>query len=142
MLKQLTFEGWTTNEPVHDLKQKSDMLATANEVFMANNAAGLISMNEYETGLPDARMKDLYGSVKPEEQAIWEYLSWDGWQPTRMYAGITDLSRDPTGDFRAAAEARRTNPDDPVDGFTLDAYSTPLLAEGDVNEFKERMRGY
>ncbi|QIK63091.1 hypothetical protein G7068_07675 [Leucobacter viscericola] len=142
MLKQVTFEGWTTNEPVHDLKQKRDMIATADEVLMANNAAGLISMNEYESGLPAARMKDLYGSVKPDEQAIWDYLSWDGWQPTRLYVGITDLSRDPTGDFRAAAEARRLNPSDPVDGFTLNAYSTPLLAEGDVKEFKERMRGY
>lgn len=142
MLKQVTFDGWTTNEPVHDLKLKRDMLSTANEVILANNATELVAMNEYDFNLPDARIADLYGSVNPDEQAIWEYMSWDGWEPTRMYVGITDLSRDPSGDFRAAAEARRSKPSDPVDGLTLSAYSTPLLAEADVAKFTERMREY
>lgn len=142
MLKQVTFEGWTTNEPVHDQQKKRDMAQTINEVLVENDAAELISMNEYDFDLPDARIKDLYGSVDPEKQVLWEYLSWDGWSPTRVYVEFTDLSRDTTGDFRAAAEARRLNPDDPIEGVTLAANSTPLLAEGDVNEFKERMRGY
>jgi hypothetical protein len=59
-----------------------------------------------------------------------------------VFVGITDLSRDPTGDFRAAAEARRTKPSDPVDGLTLNAYGKPLLSEGDADEFTERMREY
>lgn len=142
MLKQVEFDGWTTNEPVHDLKTKRDMLSVANEVIAAYNDDPLVAMNEQGFNLPAARMADLYGSVTPDEQAIWEYLSWDGWEPTRLYIGITDLSRDHNGDFRAAAEARRSKPGDPVDGLTLSAYSTPLLAEGDVTEFTERMRGY
>lgn len=142
MLKQVIFEGWTTNEPVHDLAVKRAMISTANEVFLANAETELTSLNEYSFNLPEARIKDLYGSVNPDEQAIWDWVSWNGWEPTRVFVGITDLSRDPTGDFRAAAEARRTKPSDPVDGLTLNAYGKPLLSEGDAAEFTERMREY
>lgn len=142
MLLGVVFDSWTTNEPVHDLAQKEAMLDTVAEVVMDHGYPAPFPLNENDGTFPESQMAHLYGSSDPSEQAIWERASWDGWSPTIVRATITDLSRDPTGDFRRTAEAQRERPGDPIEGLTLLATSSPLLSEQDVDEFKDRMRAY
>lgn len=143
MLYTVTFDSWTTNEPIHDLELKEAMLHTAADVFSGFGFYAPLHLNENDGTIPESQMRNLYGGVYPSEQVLWSRVTWEDWNtPSAVYFEITDLSRDTTGDFRRAAEARRANPNDPIEGFSLAALSEPLLSENDIEEFTERMQAY
>lgn len=143
MLYTAYFASWTTNEPIHDLELKHAMYDTAADVAWMHGFDTPYAFNIDDGTLPESQMKNLYGSIATEEQALWSRVTWDGWSsPTLVYLEILDLSRDLTGDFTRGAEGKRSNPGDPIEGFSLSAVSEPLLKEADEAEFTERMRSY
>lgn len=143
MLYTVTFDSWTTNEPIHDLELKEAMFNTATDVLSGFGFYSPLILNQNDGTIPEAQMENLYGSIYPEDQVLWTRVSWENWNtPSAVYLEVTDLSRDETGDFRRSAEARRANPSDPIEGFSLAALSEPLLSEKDIDEFKERMQAY
>lgn len=143
MLYSATFPSWTTNEPVRDFDQKLAMMSTASQVFIENGFAYPYSFNTDSDRLPESQMMNFYGGLVPEEQPVWTSVTWESsTSRSTIYLEIWDLSLDTTGDFRDGAEARRTNPGDPVEGFMLSAIAEPLLKEADVDEFTDRMASY
>lgn len=142
MLVSAQFESWSTNEPIHDLTRKREALETVSEALEANGLPPMIALNEGYGSVPESSMRHLYGSENPDEQAVWEWGTAVWGSPTQYYAVLTDLSRDPTGDFRDAAEAQRKDSGAPLEGLTLQAIASPVLSEDDVDEFRDRMRDY
>lgn len=142
MLFDAQFDAWSTNEPIHDLDRKRDVYRVVDRVLAEHGIPALMPLNEANGTVPEASLENMYGSADPDEQAVWEWATWAWSSPTQYYAVITDLSRDESGSFRAAAEAQRTDPGDPLEGLTLASRGRPLLAEGDVAEFSERMSEY
>ena len=142
MLVDAQFGAWRTNEPIHDLTRKREVYDAIDGVLAEHGMPGLLPLNEAGGTVPDTSLENMYGSADPEEQAVWEWATWSWASPSQYYAVITDLSRDESGSFRAAAEAQRTDPGDPLEGLTLQSRSRPLLAEADIDAFTERMSEY
>lgn len=142
MLVDAQFGAWSTNEPIQDLTRKREVYSVIDGVLAEHGMPGLLPLNEADGTIPEASLENMYGSADPSQQAVWEWATWSWGTPSQYYAVITDLSRDENGSFRAAAEAQRSDPEDPLEGLTLQSRSRPLLSEADVEEFTERMSEY
>lgn len=143
MLQSVSFDGWTTNEPIHDNDTKRAMLDAIDNELSDLGYISPVRFNEDTTAMPEAQMAHVYGSADPEQQAIWEWgsISYYGYE-LYIRGVFVDLSHDADGSFRSAAEAQQQNAGDPIEGLTLSASASSMLAEGDVAEFKERMKSY
>ncbi|WP_221584728.1 hypothetical protein [Microbacterium sp. G2-8] len=145
MLQRYIAPTWRTEQAVQDPTEKAAMMRTIDEVLYADGAYySLYPLNE-GGNMDEASLEALYGSADPATQAVWEYgtseIDGDGAygpSPTLMWAIITDLSNDPTGDFRAAEEAT-VDPGEPIEGLDLVFQAPERLSENDVDEFERRI---
>ena len=142
MLVEFWSQTWATVEPIDDLDRKLAVMEVIDEVIASHGFWGIISFNSPESGLDPSSIERMYGSADPDEQAIWEWYSNDDPGPMNLYATITDLSRDPTGEFRAAREAQTAGTTEPLEGLTIVVLGRPLLSEADREAFIEALEPY
>ena len=142
MLVEFWSQTWATVEPISDLDRKAAVMAVIDGVVADHGFYGMISFNEPGSGIDPASTERMYGSADPAEQAIWEWYTNNEPDPMHLYATITDLTRDPTGDFRAAREAQTAGTTEPLEGLTIVVLGRPLLSEADRQAFIDALEPY
>lgn len=141
MLNYYISERWFTNEKVSGTEHKTEVLNAVNDV-LDKYGVGLYSLNDPSNGDTPDMLTRLYGSADIETQTLWEWggLDWDF--GGSVYADVTDLANDSTGDFKKSREAMHNLTGEPLEGLELFAVAEDLLSEADVDEFKERLKDY
>jgi hypothetical protein len=142
MLRRYTSTAWTTQQPVHDIQRKRDVMRVIDQVLGARRMPQLYPLNEPGSGISDDMVAKLYGSSDPARQHTWEYYSDTYPEPLRFYADVYDLSNDPTGEFRTQREAIQQQFGEPLEGLQLMILARQVLPEADRTAYEEKLRDY
>ncbi|GGH50327.1 hypothetical protein [Microbacterium album] len=150
LLVEYTSPSWATVEPITDVSRKYAVMATIDEVLVSGGYWNLLPLNDPRSGIDPGVLTRFYGSDDPDTQAMWEWyssrmddrLSPDRGETTLFYATLHDLSRDPTGDFRAAREAQHARTGEPLEGLQLTFLAPMLLSEADREAFEQGIRDH
>lgn len=137
-----TSEKWMTNEAVHGVSDKTAVVNSINSAVADFGYDELYSLTQ--PGYRDDKvLEQLYGSVEPTEQAIWEFYTGDYDADFTLYVQIVDLSMD-TADGRFLADRedwnRRTG--EPLEGVILYVVTGPTISEDDEDAFDELLSAY
>lgn len=137
-----TSETWSTVEPFRNLEDKRRLMALVSEVFVSHGFRYPVALN---TGggvfTPDILTK-MFGAAEPENQHSWSTYSEYPGSNLGFYVDIDDLSRDPTGQFRAEREALAERYGKPLEGITLMGRAWSVLSEERLPEFRAAMENY
>lgn len=142
MLVVASSASWSTLEPITDLGLKAEVMARVEDVLARHGFEYFAAFNTVDSGIAPETAEKFYGSAEPSEQAVWEYYADDWPGVLSSYTTITDLTRDPTGQFRQAREAQVAGTDAPLEGLTLFMLSREVLSETDRDAFIEAMEPY
>lgn len=142
MLSEFWSTEWVTTQPITDLERKYEVMAVIEQVLVASGWSEMYSFNDPSSGLDPSLLETFYGSAEVSTQVEWEWTSRSFEGPSRMYAILTDLTHDDTGDFRAAREAVRAGTDAPPEGLSLIIRSEPVLPEADRDDYADRIDEY
>ncbi|GAA3669556.1 hypothetical protein [Microbacterium marinilacus] len=139
MLVRYMSPTWSTNEPVSGTALKTPVMRSIEDVLARSGWWAMWSFNDPASGLDPSILEDLYGGDDIDEQVAWEWYTSDPSNEIVVYATITDLSRDTTGEWRADREADSRRTGEPLEGLQIRFYAERLLSEADRDEFERRM---
>lgn len=142
MLVRFTSTTWSTNEAVSGSVRKTAMLRSIEDVVAGHDWWGMIAFNDPASGLDPGILERFYGSAEPDEQVAWEWYTEDPSGEIALYATVTDLANDTTGEWRTDREAKRAQTGEPLEGLQIMFYAERLLSEADREEFERRMAEY
>lgn len=131
-----------TNEPVHGYEHKLAVMETIDRVLTGHDWWGMAAFNDPEQGLDPSVLEKFYGSADPRTQVAWEWYSEDFSGDISVYATMTDLTNDATGEWRTAREADQARTGEPLEGLKIMFHAERLLSEADRAEFQERIARY
>ncbi|MDT0157735.1 hypothetical protein Q9R19_08875 [Microbacterium sp. ARD32] len=143
MLQKYTSTVWTTEQPVHELRRKRQVMRVIDQVLVESGLSELYPLNEPGVlGISDDMLDKLYGSDDPARQHTWEYYSDTYPEPLRFYAYVYDLSNDPTGEFRTQREAFSDQSGEPLEGVQLVVFARQVLPEKDRAAYEQKLKDY
>jgi hypothetical protein len=142
MLVEFWSQTWATVEPITDLDRKYEVMAVIDRVIDEHGFWGIISFNDPSSGLDPSILERMYGTADPATQPLWEWYSNDGPGVMHLYAGITDLTLDTTGEFLAARQAQTAGTTEPLEGLTISILGSRLLGEADRDAFESALQEY
>ncbi|GAA1723226.1 hypothetical protein GCM10009746_00710 [Microbacterium paludicola] len=142
MLVRYTSTTWSTNEPVSGTQRKTAVMHAIEDVLAEHDWWGMYAFNDPESGMDPALLEKFYGSADVDTQVGWEWYTEDPSGEIAIYATITDLANDTTGEWRTDAEAQSAKTGEPLEGLQIAFYAERLLSEADREEFENRMAEY
>ena len=142
MLVEFWSQTWATVEPITDLDQKYAVMAVIDGVIEQHGFWGIISFNDPSSGLDPSILERMYGSADPAKQPLWEWYSNNDPGVMHLYAGITDLSLDATGEFLAARQAQTDGTTEPLEGLTISVLASQMLSDADRVAFETAIAQY
>ncbi|WP_238439477.1 hypothetical protein [Microbacterium sp. JZ31] len=142
MLVRFTSTTWSTNEPVSGTERKTAMLRTVGDVLSSHDWWDMIAFNDPASGLEPAIRERFYGSADLDEQVAWEWYTEDPSGEIAVYATVTDLANDTTGEWRTDRETQSARTGEPIEGLQISFSAERLLSEADRDEFERRMAEY
>jgi hypothetical protein len=142
MLVRFGSEVSATNEPIRGHDRKLAVMRTIDDVLASHDWWGMIAFNDPDQGLDPSILEKFYGSADPRTQVTWEWYSESPDGLVAVYATMTDLSHDATGEWRTTRDADHARTGEPLEGLQIMFYAERLLSEADEDEFERRMSEY
>ncbi|MGI6878282.1 hypothetical protein [Microbacterium sp. gxy059] len=148
LLQEYRGAMWATEQPVQGYEHKLAVIDEINRVLAASeHYPPMFALNDpTQSRQDDEVLEQFYGTTDPRTQAVWEWVTSRDYvlsstghvaRPPLFYATITDLSNDPTGEFRRGADGT----DAPPEGLQLLFLAREQLSEDDRAAFEEGTRG-